>query len=174
MVAPSDVEQAWEAIDAQIARRDPLDLAAHPLPTSLAEWTARASLAVVFGVASLWTFTLLPHVTNSTAVVLHMSGTGRLRSPSSSPQRAGMVALGSLVLVRRLGGSLVGAGDHGDRLSTPLNARVPACVRLVGTCVSPPDRAHSKYSVFGFVRRSVDDFAAFICADRGQAVAPCL
>ena len=73
MVAPSDVEQAWEAIEAQIARRDPLDLAAHPLPTSLAEWTARASLAVVFGVASLWTFTLLLHVTNSTAVVLHMS-----------------------------------------------------------------------------------------------------
>ena len=73
MVAPSDVEQAWEAIEAQIARRDPLDLAAHPLPTSLAEWTARASLAVVFGVASLWTFTLLLHVTNSTALVLLMS-----------------------------------------------------------------------------------------------------
>ncbi len=36
------------------------------------------------------------------------------------------------------------------------------------------ERAHTKYSVFGFVRRSVDDFAAFICADRRQAVAPCL
>ena len=71
--AQSAVELAWEAIEAQSASRDAWKLAAHPLPTSLAEWTARASLAVVFGVASLWTFTLLLHVTNSTALVLLMS-----------------------------------------------------------------------------------------------------
>lgn len=72
-VTSSDVEQVWQAIEAQVARRDPLDLTVHPLPTSLAAWTARASLAIVVGMATLWTFTLLLRVTDSTALTVALS-----------------------------------------------------------------------------------------------------
>ena len=72
-VPSPDVEQAWEAIESHIARRDPLDSATHPVPTSLAEWTARASLAVVVSVAFLFTFSLLLKLTDSTAIVMAIS-----------------------------------------------------------------------------------------------------
>jgi hypothetical protein len=72
-ITPSDVEGVWQAIEAQIARRDPLDLSAHPLPTSLAEWAARAGLSMAVAVATLCAFTLLLKVTNSTELTLALS-----------------------------------------------------------------------------------------------------
>jgi Nuclease-related domain len=111
-VAPKTVEQVWEDIEAQITRRDLVDLAAHPLPMSLAEWTARANLAVLAAVASLWTFSLLSKVTTSTAIVIAMSLTlaafgpliARLRPPAWARWAAWswfsvLAALASAVLI---------------------------------------------------------------------------
>jgi hypothetical protein len=79
-VDASDIEQVWRAIDAQIARRDPLDLTSHPLPTSMANWAARSGLAIAVAVASLWAFSLVLRVTNSagltTAIAIPLALSG--------------------------------------------------------------------------------------------------
>lgn len=83
----SEVEQAWEALETQVARRDPLDMAKHPLPTSLAEWATRAGVAVFTGVASLWVFTLILRLTNSALLGIALSAVLAVPGPLLSGRR---------------------------------------------------------------------------------------
>lgn len=47
------ISEVWRALDAQVARRDPLDELAHPVPASLELIAARIGLAFLFGVIGL-------------------------------------------------------------------------------------------------------------------------
>lgn len=82
----SKVEQVWDSLEMQVARRDPLDATTHPLPTSVAEWTARASAAVAVGVLALLTFTWILKSTNSALPTVVISAA--LASPSPLLTRA--------------------------------------------------------------------------------------
>ncbi|MFC5730141.1 MULTISPECIES: nuclease-related domain-containing protein [Nocardioides] len=65
---PADHQQAdeiWRALEAQIARRDPLDDLEHPLPPSLAEVATRIFVGCLFALAGLLGSGEILRVTNS-------------------------------------------------------------------------------------------------------------
>jgi hypothetical protein len=53
LVAPSTIDEVWQAMDAQVTGRDPIDAERHPLPTSLGEWAGLLGLAAVSVVLSV-------------------------------------------------------------------------------------------------------------------------
>jgi len=82
------IDAGWVAMADHAARRDPIDSAKHPLPTSLAEWAVRCSLAVTAAVAAVVIFGRVLNGTQSVlltvaaAVGLALVGAIPLRLPS--------------------------------------------------------------------------------------------
>lgn len=55
-LADAQISDGWAAMEAHVARRDPIEAAIHPVPTSVAEWAGRCSLAIVSAAAGLMAF----------------------------------------------------------------------------------------------------------------------
>jgi hypothetical protein len=82
------IDAGWAGMADHAARRDPIDAAKHPLPTSLAEWAVRGSLAVTTAATALVIFGSVLNRTQSVvltvavAVALGLAGAIAVRVPS--------------------------------------------------------------------------------------------
>lgn len=64
------IAEAWRALDSQVAKRDPVDEAIHPVPLSFGELLARLAIVVVFAILGILFLGQLVRVTDSGWITL--------------------------------------------------------------------------------------------------------